>query len=145
MRVAQEIVGWTRRDVDSGDQVEIAVAVATRRHARDIRHAEMVVVGTYASAGGMSVSSHRRHQPDRHRGGPEDRDAKETNVIVLLPLLRCLSARTRLAVGLALTTAGLFLIITALAHGVIAVIVGAIFLVSVWRERQRERLTYRSR
>ena len=66
-------------------------------------------------------------------------------MIILLPLLRRLSGRTRLAVGLALTTIGLFLIITALAHGVIAVIVGAIFLVSVWRARQRERLTYPSR
>jgi fucose permease len=66
-------------------------------------------------------------------------------VIILLPLLRRLSARARLAVGLALTTVGLFLIIAALAHGVVAVIVGAVFLVSVCRERQRERLTYPSR
>ena len=66
-------------------------------------------------------------------------------MIILLPLLRRLSARTRLAVGLALTTIGLFLIIAALAHGVIAVIVGAIVLVSVFRDRQRGRLTYRSR
>ena len=66
-------------------------------------------------------------------------------MIILLPLLRRLSARTRLAVGLALTTVGLFLIIAALAHGVIAVIVGAILLVSVWREQQRQRLTYPSR
>ncbi|MFZ1992675.1 MAG: hypothetical protein WAU75_01090 [Solirubrobacteraceae bacterium] len=36
-------------------------------------------------------------------------------------------------------------VIAALAHGVIAVIVGAVFLVSVSRERQRERLTYPSR
>ena len=93
----------------------------------------------------MSGSSHRRYHPDRHRGGPGTVIAKETNVIILLPLLRCLSASTRLAVGLALTTVGLFLIIAALAHGVIAVIVGAIFLVSVFRERQRARLTYPSR
>ena len=66
-------------------------------------------------------------------------------MIILLPLLRRLSARSRLAVGLALTTVGLFLIIAALAHGVIAVIVGAIFLASVCRERQRERVTYPSR
>jgi hypothetical protein len=66
-------------------------------------------------------------------------------VIILLPLLRRLSARARLAVGLALTTIGLVLIITALAHGVIAVIVGAILIASVWRGRQRERLTYPSR
>jgi fucose permease len=66
-------------------------------------------------------------------------------VIILLPLLRRLSGRTRLAVGLALTIVGLFLIITALAHGVIAVIVGAIFLLSVCRGRQGERLTYPSR
>jgi fucose permease len=66
-------------------------------------------------------------------------------VIILLPLLRRLSARARLAVGLALTTVGLFLIIAALAHGVIAVIVGAIFLVSACRGGQRERLTYPSR
>jgi hypothetical protein len=105
----------------------------------------MVVVGTYAPAGEMSVSPHRRYHPNRHRGSPETVDAKETNVIILLPLLRRLSARTRLAVGLALTTVGLFLIIAALAHGVIAVMLGAIFLVSVCRGRQRERLTYPSR
>lgn len=66
-------------------------------------------------------------------------------MIILLPLLRRLSARSRLAVGLALTTVGLFLTIAALAHGVIAVIVGAIVLASVCRERQRERVTYSSR
>ena len=66
-------------------------------------------------------------------------------MIILLPLLRRLSGRTRLAVGLALTTIGLFLIIAALSHGVIAVIAGAIVLVSVFRDRQRGRLTYRSR
>ena len=66
-------------------------------------------------------------------------------MIILLPLLRRLSARARLAVGLVLTTIGLFLIIAALAHGVIAVIVGAIFLASVCRGRHRERLTYPSR
>jgi hypothetical protein len=66
-------------------------------------------------------------------------------MIILLPLLRRLSARARLAVGLALTTVGLFLSITALVHGVIAVIVGAIFLASVFRERQRQRVTYPSR
>jgi hypothetical protein len=104
-----------------------------------------VVVGTYATAGELSVSSDRRYDPDRHRGGPETVTPKEINVLILLPLLRRLSARTRLAVGLALTTIGLFLIIAALAHGVIAVIVGAIFLVSVCRGRQRERLTYPSR
>lgn len=121
-------------------------AVTTRRHARDIRHAQMVVVGTYATASEMSASSHRRYHPDRHRGGSETViDAEEANVIILLPLLRRLSARIRLAVGLALTTVGLFLIIAALAHGVIALIVGAIFLLSVCRGRQRERLTYPSR
>lgn len=67
-------------------------------------------------------------------------------MIILLPLLRRLNTRTRLAVGLALTTVGLFLILAAaLTHGVIAVIVGAIFLVSAFRDRQRERLTYPSR
>ena len=66
-------------------------------------------------------------------------------VVALLPLLRRLSARTRLAVGLALTTVGLSLIIAALAHGVVAVIVGATFLASVCRDRQRERVTYPSR
>jgi hypothetical protein len=66
-------------------------------------------------------------------------------VFILLPLLCRLSARTRLAVGLALTTIGLFLIIAALAHGVIAVIVGAIVIASVYRDRQRERPSYRSR
>jgi fucose permease len=66
-------------------------------------------------------------------------------VIILLPLLSRLSARARLAVGLALTTIGLFLIIAALAHGVIAVIVGAILLASASRGRRRGRLTYPSR
>ena len=66
-------------------------------------------------------------------------------MLILLPLLRRLNARARLAVGLALTTIGLFLVIAAPAHGVIAVIVGAIFLVSVYRDRHRERLTYPSR
>ena len=66
-------------------------------------------------------------------------------MLILLPLLRRLSARARLGVGLALTTIGLLLMIAALAHGVIAVIVGAIFLVSVYRDRHRERLTYPSR
>jgi fucose permease len=66
-------------------------------------------------------------------------------VIILLPLLRRLNARTRLAVGFALTAVGLFLIIAAPANGVITVIVGAIFLLSVWRGRQRERLRYPSR
>ncbi len=58
-------------------------------------------------------------------------------MIILLPLLRRLNARTRLAIGLALTTVGVFLIIAALAHGVIAVIVGVIFVLSVCRERHR--------
>ena len=66
-------------------------------------------------------------------------------MLILLPLLRRLNARARFAVGLALTSIGLFLIIAALAHGIIAVIVGAIFLVSVYRDRHRERLTYPSR
>ena len=66
-------------------------------------------------------------------------------MIILLPLLRRLSARTRLVVGLVLTTVGLFLIMAAPVHGVIAVIVGAIFLGSVWRERHSQRLTYPSR
>ena len=66
-------------------------------------------------------------------------------MFILLPLLCRLSARTRVAIGLALTTIGLFLIIAALAHGVIAVIVGATVIASVYRDRQRERLTYRSR
>lgn len=66
-------------------------------------------------------------------------------MIILLPLLRCLGVRTRLAVGLALTTVGLLLIIAAAAHGIIAVIVGAIFLVSGSRGLRGERLTYRSR
>lgn len=62
-----------------------------------------------------------------------------------LPLLCPLGARTRLAVGLALSTVGLFLLIAALAHGVIALIVGAIFRPNVCRGRHRERLTYSSR
>jgi fucose permease len=65
-------------------------------------------------------------------------------VLILLPLLRRLSTRSQLAVGLALTTVGLFLIIAAVAHGVIAVILGAIFLVSAGRRWQRARLTYPS-
>jgi hypothetical protein len=47
------------RDGDSGDLVETVAAPATRRHARDIRHAEMVVVGTYATAVEVSVSFRR--------------------------------------------------------------------------------------
>jgi hypothetical protein len=70
---------------------------------------------------------------------------RRPNVIIPLPLLRRLNARTRLAIGIALTTVGLFLIVAAFAHGVIAVIVGAIFLASVSLGRQREWLTYRSR
>jgi hypothetical protein len=93
----------------------------------------------------MSVSSDGRYRPDRHGGGPETVIPKETNVIILLPLLRRLDVRTRLAVGLALTAIGLFLMIAAPAHGVIALIVAAIFLGSVGRERRRERLTYPSR
>ena len=66
-------------------------------------------------------------------------------MLILLPLIRCLSPRTRLAVGLALTTVGLLLIIAALAHGVVAVIVGAIFILGAYRGRRHERLTYSSR
>ena len=66
-------------------------------------------------------------------------------MIIRLPLLRRLSARTRLAVGLVLTTVGLFLIMAAPVHGVIAVIVGVVILGSVWCERQRQGLTYPSR
>ena len=66
-------------------------------------------------------------------------------MLILLPLLRRLNARARLAVGLALTTIGLFLVTAAPAHGIIAVIVGAMVIASVYRDRQRERLTYRSR
>ena len=66
-------------------------------------------------------------------------------MIILLPLLRRLGARARLAVGLALTTVGLFLTIAAPVHGVIVVIVGAIFILSVCRGPLRERLTYPSR
>jgi hypothetical protein len=105
----------------------------------------MVVVGTYAKAGDPSVSSYRPPPPRPAPWRPGNPDAKETNMIILLPLLRRLSARTRLAVGLVLTTVGLFLIMAAPVNGVIAVIVGAIFLGSVWRERQRQRLTYPSR
>lgn len=89
----------------------------------------------------MSVSSHRRYPPRPAPRRPGNRDRKETNVLILLPLLCRLTFRTRLAVGLALTTVGLFLIIAALAHAVIALIVGAIFLVSGWRGQQRRRLT----
>ena len=105
----------------------------------------MVPLGTYATADETSVFSHRRYpsKPDPRR--PGNRYLKEANVLILLPLLRRLSPRSRLAVGLALTTLGLSLIMVALPDGVISVIVGAIFLVSVWRGRQRERLTYPSR
>jgi hypothetical protein len=105
----------------------------------------MVVGGTYATAAEVSVSSHRRCHPVQHRGGPETVIPRRLNVLILLPLLCRLSARTRLAVGLVLTTVGLSLIIAALPHGVIAVIVGAIFLGSVYRERQRGRLPHPSR
>jgi hypothetical protein len=70
---------------------------------------------------------------------------RRLNVLILLPLLCRLSARTRLTVGFALTTVGLVLIVAALPHGVIALIVGAIFLGSVYRERQRGRLPRLSR
>jgi hypothetical protein len=66
-------------------------------------------------------------------------------VIILLPLLRCLNPRARMAVGVALTTVGMFLIVAALPHGVVAVILGAIFVASAYRGRQRERLSYPSR
>jgi len=79
----------------------------------------------------MSLSSHRR--------------IKETDVIILLPLLCRLSARTRMALGLALTMVGLFLIISALAHGVIAVILGAILLLSARRGRYASREYRRQR
>jgi hypothetical protein len=105
----------------------------------------MVVVGTYGNARETSVSSHRRCHADPHRGGPQTVHVKENIVLILLPLLRRLSARSQMAVGLALTTVGLFLIIAAIAHGVIAVIVGAIFLVSACRGRLRARLPYPSR
>jgi hypothetical protein len=119
------------------EPVKTAATVATRRQPRDIRNAEEVVLCTYGTAVEMSGSSRRRYHPDRHRAGPETVMLRRLNVIILLPLLRRLSARTRLVVGLALITVGLFLIITALAHGVIAVIVGAIFLASVCREQRR--------
>lgn len=94
----------------------------------------------------MSVSARRRSPVQRGTAvASKLLMPKETNVIMLLPLLRRLSARARLAVGLSLTATGLVLIIAALAHGVIAVLVGAIFLASVGRGRQRERLTYPSR
>jgi hypothetical protein len=105
----------------------------------------MVAVGTYATVGETSVSSHRRYPPKLEPGRPGNRYFKETNVLILLPRLRRLSPRSRLAVGLTLTTIGLLLIIAALPDGVISAIVGAIFLVCVWRARQRERLTYPSR
>jgi hypothetical protein len=105
----------------------------------------MVVADTYATAGEASVSTYRRCHSDLHCGGPETVDAKETNVLILLPLLRRLSVRTRLVVGLAVTAAGLFLTIIAPVHGVIAVIVGAIFLVSAGSGRVRARLSYPSR
>jgi hypothetical protein len=82
---------------------------------------------------------------DQGSGGPENRHAEETDMIILLPLLRRLSPRTRLAVGLVLTSIGLLLILAALPHGVIAVIAGAIFVVSAYRGRPREQLTYPSR
>jgi hypothetical protein len=100
----------------------------------------MVGVDTYVTAVKPSVFSYRRRDPDRHRGGPEIVDAKETKVLILLPLLRRLSLRTQLAVGLALTTIGLVLTIVAPVHGVIAVSVGVIFLLSASRDRLR-RLT----
>ena len=77
-RSAQSSAAWwtgdgslEARDVDGGEPVETEAADTKRRRARDIGHAEMVVGGTYATAGEMSVSSHRRYRPDRHRGAPK--------------------------------------------------------------------------
>ena len=67
-------------------------------------------------------------------------------MIVLLPLLRKLSVRSRTIVGAAVTAVGLVAIVVAVAggpaiglDGAIAAVVGLIFLASAWSSRRRER------
>lgn len=63
-------------------------------------------------------------------------------MIILLPLLRRIGVRARLAFGAALTVAGLLLTVVAVLaahglviHGVTAAVVGAVFLASGLRDR----------
>ena len=65
-------------------------------------------------------------------------------MLILLPLLRRLSVRSRIAVGLILTVAGSALTATAaaaapglLVHGIFAVLVGVVFLASAWTTARR--------
>ena len=65
-------------------------------------------------------------------------------MIILLPLLRKLSVRTRVLVGSVLTGAGLVVIVIALVvapgiliHGAVAAVVGLVFLASAWSSRRR--------
>lgn len=65
-------------------------------------------------------------------------------MVILLPLLRKLSIRSRAIVGSVLTGAGLVVVAIALAaapsiliHGAVAAVVGIVFLASAWSSRQR--------
>jgi len=64
-------------------------------------------------------------------------------MLILLPLLRRLSVRSRIAVGLILTVAGSALTATAaaapglLVQGIVAVLVGVVFLASAWTTARR--------
>ena len=68
-------------------------------------------------------------------------------MLILLPLLRRLSIRSRLIIGLLMTAAGSILIGAAVAfapgllvHGILTALVGVIFLVSVWTDGRRRAL-----
>lgn len=68
-------------------------------------------------------------------------------MIILLPLLRRIGVRGRLAFGAALTAAGLLLTVISVVaapglviHGIVTAVVGAIFLGSGLRDRGRGRL-----
>ena len=67
-------------------------------------------------------------------------------MIILLPLLRKLSIRSRTIVGSVLTAVGLVAVVVAaagvsglLVDGVIAAVVGVIFLASAWSSARRGR------
>ena len=67
-------------------------------------------------------------------------------MVILLPLLRKLSIRSRVIVGAAVTAVGLVAIVIAVAagpaiglDGAVAAVVGLIFLASAWSTRRRER------
>jgi hypothetical protein len=68
-------------------------------------------------------------------------------MLILLPLLRRLSVRSRITVGLILTVAGSALTATAataapslLVQSIVALLVGVVFLVSAWTTARRRPL-----